>query len=159
MFLGIDVSKTTLDVALFKDERKPRHKVFANTAAGHQQVLGWLSDNGAAQPVHACLEATGTYEAAALALHEAGHTVSMVNPARCTLRPDYPLTHQDRQGRCPNHGPVLPNGGRPFGHLPYRRSARSKRWCAGSTCLLEMQTTEKNRLAAGPASGEVSTSP
>ena len=32
--------------------------------------------------VHACLEATGTYaEGVALALHGAGHTVSIVNPA------------------------------------------------------------------------------
>jgi transposase len=33
--------------------------------------------------VHACLEATGEYGAAlALALYEAGHQVSIVNPAR-----------------------------------------------------------------------------
>lgn len=84
MFLGIDVSKTTLDAALLSEDhqtRKPRHKVFANSAQGHQQLLAWLTDNGA-PVVHACLEATGTWaDAVALALHEAGHIVSLVNPA------------------------------------------------------------------------------
>lgn len=76
MFLGIDAAKATFDAALIKDEPKPRHKVFANTTAGHQQLLTWLNDHGARQ-IHACIEATGTYaEALALALHEAGHTVS-----------------------------------------------------------------------------------
>jgi transposase len=81
MFLGIDVSKNTLDAALLKEQGKPRHKVFANTATGHRQLLSWLNDNGAAK-VHACLEATGTWaNAVALALHESGHQVSLVNPA------------------------------------------------------------------------------
>jgi len=45
-------------------------------------MLTWLRKRKLAQ-VHACMEATGAYgEALALALHEAGHTVSVVNPAR-----------------------------------------------------------------------------
>ncbi len=82
MFLGIDIAKDTFDVALVKDQNKPRHRQFANTAAGHRQLLSWLSDHQVAT-VHACLEATGTYgEALALFLFEAGHRVSLVNPAR-----------------------------------------------------------------------------
>lgn len=82
MFLGIDVSKNSLDVALLHESRKPRHKVFVNDAAGHVELLAWLAEQGAAK-AHACLEATGTWaQAATLALHEAGHTVSLVNPAR-----------------------------------------------------------------------------
>lgn len=81
MFLGIDVSKNTLDAALLREQGKPRHKVFANTAAGHLQLLAWLRDLGA-EAAHVCLEATGTWaEAVSLALHEAGHQVSLVNPA------------------------------------------------------------------------------
>ncbi len=34
MFLGIDVSKNTLDVALLGESAKPRHKVFANNGVG-----------------------------------------------------------------------------------------------------------------------------
>jgi transposase len=80
--LGLDVSKNTLDAALLEPGKpKPQHKVFANTAAGHEQLLAWLQGKNALV-VHACLEATGTWaEDAALALHEAGHTVSLVNPA------------------------------------------------------------------------------
>ena len=81
MFVGIDVSKNSLDVALLKEQGKPRHKVFANSAAGHRQLLAWLYEQGA-PIVHACLEATGTWaDAVALSLHEAGHQVSLVNPA------------------------------------------------------------------------------
>ena len=82
MFLGIDVSKKTLDVALLGTHPKPQHKVFANDAAGHAELLSWLLDNHAVV-VHACLEATGTWaQEVALALHEVGHTVSVVNPAQ-----------------------------------------------------------------------------
>ena len=81
MFLGIDVSKRTLDGALLKEEGKPRHKVFANTPAGHRQLIAWLQQQGV-KVAHACLEATGTWvDAVALALHQAGHKVSLVNPA------------------------------------------------------------------------------
>ena len=88
MFLGIDVSKKTLDAVLLIDTiaikpraTKPRHKVFDNTSAGHQQLLAWLKSH-ASSPVHACLEATGTLgQAIALALHQTGHAVSVVNPA------------------------------------------------------------------------------
>jgi transposase len=51
MFLGIDVSKKTLDVALLSDHPKPRHKVFANDAAGHQELLNWLTKQEA-EAVH-----------------------------------------------------------------------------------------------------------
>ncbi len=83
MYLGLDVSKNTLDAALLEEGKaKPQHKVFANTAAGHEQLLAWLGSKSA-EPIHAALEATGTWaEAVALALHEAGHRVSLVNPAR-----------------------------------------------------------------------------
>ena len=82
MFLGIDVSKNTLDVALLGESAKPRHKVFANNAAGHLELLRWLEQQSAAA-VHACLEATGTWaDAVSRALHQAGHKVSLVNPAQ-----------------------------------------------------------------------------
>jgi len=83
MFVGIDVSKNTLDVALLQEGTagKARHKVFANSTAGHHQLLSWLQEQGVTV-AHACLEATGTWaDAVALALHEAGHQVSVVNPA------------------------------------------------------------------------------
>ncbi len=77
MFLGIDVSKKSLDVALIGDHPKPLHKVCTNDAAGHARLLAWLEQQSAST-VHACLEATGTWaQEVALALHEAGHLVSV----------------------------------------------------------------------------------
>jgi transposase len=78
--LGIDIAKATCDVALQCADGKVRHKSVANTARGHAELLAWVA-RYVSGPVHACLEATGTYgEAVALAVADAGHTVSIVNP-------------------------------------------------------------------------------
>ncbi|NCC33364.1 MAG: IS110 family transposase [Chloroflexia bacterium] len=79
--LGIDVAKATLAVVLLHATRTYR-KEFATTASGHASLLAWIAHHTSGQPVHAAMEATGVYgEAIALALHQAGHTVSVVNPA------------------------------------------------------------------------------
>ena len=78
---GIDVSKDTLDVSVIIGG-KPLGKQFANTEEGHRALIGWLRHRKLSQ-VHACLEATGRYSLGiALALHAAGHIVSIVNPAQ-----------------------------------------------------------------------------
>jgi transposase len=57
-------------------------KSVPNSVAGFKQLQTWLC-NRKAKNVHACLEATGGWsEDMALALCEAGHVVSLVNPAR-----------------------------------------------------------------------------
>jgi len=79
--LGIDIAKQKFDVALLLDG-KTKHKTCKNTAEGFEILMIWLEKQGI-QKVHACLEATGNYgEDLAVYLHEAGHTVSIVNPAR-----------------------------------------------------------------------------
>ena len=79
--LGIDVSKTTLDTS-FLAGTKPRSRSFANSPDGWRQLIAWLAKDEVRQ-VHACLEATGRHSLGiALALHEAGHVVSIVNPAQ-----------------------------------------------------------------------------
>ncbi|HSA67541.1 MAG TPA: IS110 family transposase [Methyloceanibacter sp.] len=78
--LGIDVSKAKLDCALALGA-KFRNKVFTNNSTGWTELSAWIAQH-ASGSVHACLEATGTYfEAVALRLADAGHTVSVVNPA------------------------------------------------------------------------------
>src|SRR5919206_3434922 len=80
-WLGVDIAKRKFDVAILWDGRK-RAKVFANEPAGWRQLCEWLRTLGLDQ-VHACLEATGRYgEGLAQALHEAGHRVSLINPAQ-----------------------------------------------------------------------------
>ena len=78
--LGIDIAKQKFDVALLLDG-KTKHKTCKNSADGFESLSLWLDKQGS-QKVHACLEATGNYgEDLAIYLHEAGHTVSLVNPA------------------------------------------------------------------------------
>ena len=79
--LGIDVAKDTLEVSVVAGG-KPLAKQFANTEQGFGLLIGWLAHRKIGR-VHACLEATGRYSlGVALALHAAGHVVSVVNPAQ-----------------------------------------------------------------------------
>jgi transposase len=80
--LGIDVAKAKLDTALRLPDGKFRSKVISNTPDGFRILSEWLKRHNA-DSVHACMEATGIYhESAAEFLADAGHTVSIVNPAQ-----------------------------------------------------------------------------
>lgn len=86
LFLGIDISKATFDVALLsggkRNGKSSKHAKFDNTPSGFEQFGQWLQEN-ALGPIHACLEATNIYgHGLATYLHEQGHPVSIVNPAR-----------------------------------------------------------------------------
>jgi transposase len=79
--LGIDIAKDTVAVALLSSKGLEQAS-FPNTPQGATKLLTWLTKRKVTR-VHACMEATGTYgEELALALYQAGHTVSVVNPAR-----------------------------------------------------------------------------
>lgn len=79
--LGFDIAMLKFNVCLLNTGGKLRHKVFANTAAGFEQLDAWLIKQGLPH-LHACMEATGAYgEALALHLHGASHHVSVINPA------------------------------------------------------------------------------
>jgi transposase len=80
-FLGIDVAKLKLDVALVGND-KTKTRQFDNSTAGFQALQAWLTSLHL-DKLHVCLEATGSYgEAVALFLHQAGYQVSVVNPCR-----------------------------------------------------------------------------
>ncbi len=79
--LGIDIAKETFVVVLVRDEQRSQGE-FSNDPAGYEQLGRWLNKRKA-KTVHACLEATGRYgDALAVWLHESGHGVSVINPAR-----------------------------------------------------------------------------
>lgn len=81
LYLGIDVSKETLDVCLL-GEKDSQETQMANTRKGFNQLHHWLQKRKASD-VHVCLEATGIYGLeVAQFLHEKGYRVSVVNPAR-----------------------------------------------------------------------------
>ncbi len=59
IFAGIDVSARELVVALWSGAAQEEIRTFANTAAGHQQLLRYLRRRH--HPVRVCLEASGNY--------------------------------------------------------------------------------------------------
>lgn len=76
-YVGIDVSKEKLDVWCSPQEQ---YRVFANTPAGHGELLQWLS---AWSDCRVVLEASGGYErAVTYALQEVGLNVALANPRR-----------------------------------------------------------------------------
>jgi transposase len=148
--LGIDISKSKFDLALLRDNGKFKHKVFPNTPAGFAQLSTWL-EKQKVQRAHACMEATGTYgEALATYLHDAGHVVSIVNPARIkayaqsrlsrtkTDRADATLIAQFCAERKPAGWQPLPGEVRDLQSLVRRLES-----------LLERHQMEVNRLEAG----------
>lgn len=79
-FIGIDVSKKTLDVAALIATGELRHHQFCNSHEGHTALFSWLKDFGVCRIV---LEATGSYhERLAQALDVLGAHFSIVNPAQ-----------------------------------------------------------------------------
>jgi len=82
-YLGVDVAKAKLDCMLLDGASgKRKSKVVPNSSAGFMQLLEWLDKQGAPNP-HVIMEPTGVYhEPAALALTDAGLTLSLVNPAQ-----------------------------------------------------------------------------
>ena len=89
-FVGIDVSRASLEVALIGSEKEVSTSQTApNTEDGFGALIGWLArqtDAGlekSPEQVRVCLEASGGYERpVARFLHERGLTVSVVNPRR-----------------------------------------------------------------------------
>ncbi|HEY0323911.1 MAG TPA: transposase [Pyrinomonadaceae bacterium] len=145
--LGIDISKLKFDVALLRAGGKFKHRVFPNTAAGFLQLSAWL-EKQKVERVHACLEATGTYsEAVATYLSDAGHVVSVINPAAIkaygqsrlsrtkTDKADASLIAQFCQERRPPQWQPLPAEIRKLQALVRRLDA-----------LIEMRQMEANRL-------------
>lgn len=82
-YLGVDVSKAKLDCMLLDSTTgKVKSKSIQNTNAGFKQLIEWLAEKKAPN-AHVIMEPTGVYhEPAALALTDAGLTLSLVNPAQ-----------------------------------------------------------------------------
>jgi transposase len=80
--VGIDVSKSKIDVTVLLGDKKSRYKIFDNNQKGFKELAEWLTQAGVTE-AHVCLEATGSYgEAIALFMYEQCYKVSVINPAR-----------------------------------------------------------------------------
>lgn len=147
--LGIDIAKLKFNVCLINPSGKPTHKVFANTADGFQQLTAGLIKQGTPL-VYACMEATGAYgEALALHRHEAGHQVSVINPAAIKACAGSRLsrTKTDRVdaeliARC-CQVPQPPAWTPPAAEVRHRQALVRR-----VESLVEMHTMESNRLEA-----------
>lgn len=81
MYLGIDVSKLTIDCCLILDGQNHQKK-FSNNPKGFQQLTDWLNFHHAPNTLHCCCEATGTYyEALAEYLHYR-YIITVENPRK-----------------------------------------------------------------------------
>lgn len=104
VYVGIDVSKASLEVALIEPEEeasvenvRASHTV-PNTEDGFGHLLDWLEKQTDAglekrpEQAHVCLEASGGYQRpVARFLHEHGLAVSVVNPQRTSAYADSQL--------------------------------------------------------------------
>lgn len=82
-WIGLDVSKDTIEVCVLRGNGKEHFKRFTNNESGYLKLLSWVQHLEPDAGVHFCLEATGSYSSGiALFLAEAEQTVSVLNPAR-----------------------------------------------------------------------------
>ncbi|MCE5238785.1 IS110 family transposase [bacterium] len=146
VFVGIDVSKASLDVAVLPGSRRTR---VGNDESGWRELIAWL---GAPADTLVVLEATGGYQnAAALALQEAGFAVVVMNPRpiRDHARSNNVLAKTDRldaaviadfaREKQPPVRPLPDAQARLLGALMDRRRQ-----------LVQMLAVEKNRLQQAP---------
>ncbi|MCS3856617.1 transposase [Salinibacter ruber] len=97
--VGIDVSKASLEVALFTTEEEiSASRTVPNTDDGFEQILDWIERQAdvnletAPGRIHVCLEASGGYQrSVARFMHEHGLTVSVLNPQRTSAYADSQL--------------------------------------------------------------------
>ena len=100
-FVGIDVSKKTLDAAALGDAGELEHRQFGNTQAGHAELGLWLKGFAACRIV---FEATGSYhQRLARALGLLGAHFSVVNPAQAS----YFVKSQQRRNKTDKADAVM----------------------------------------------------
>jgi transposase len=152
--VGIDVSKGKFNACFLLDATsRPQHGAFTSDAAGHVKFLLWLDRVAGTHSVHLCLEETGCYgQALAKLLNDAGHHVSLVNPALIKSyagslnvrtkndRVDAQIIAQYTLERSPKRWTPLPAQHQALRELHRRREQ-----------LLAMQLEEKNHLEASPS--------
>jgi len=154
--VGIDVAKATLAIVLLRPDGKRRNKACANTPIGHRELLQWLT-RYADGPAHVGLEATGIYhEAVALALHDAGHRVTVINPSAIAA---YAKSQLQRAKTDPTDAATIADYVRtqtPPAWTPAPRDLRQlQALLRRLEALHDMRTQELNRLEATLEAGPV----
>lgn len=145
LYVGIDVSKDTLDVAILPTGR---HFVVCNDEAGIDELLGGVEDPN--EPVLVVLEASGGYERPlAAAIAAAGIAVAVVNPrqTRDFARATGKLAKTDRldaKALARFAEAVRPEPRA----LPEEEAQEFRAILARRRQLIQMMSAEKNRLGS-----------
>jgi transposase len=149
--LGIDIAKAKFDVALLTKDGKIRRKSCANSPTGFTELARWLARHGA-PAVHASLEATGTYgDALAHYLYDAGHVVSVLNPAVTHAYAASPLARAKTDRIDAELIARYTATQQPAPWTPAPREVRELQALIRRLDALQgMKTQESNRLEAGP---------
>jgi transposase len=148
--LGIDIAKAKFHVSLLWPDGRRRRKACPNTVAGCAELVAWLTRHGAGR-VHAGLEATGTYgDLLATTLVDAGHQVSVLNPA---IMHHYAKSRLARAKTDAVDADAIADyvaKEHPPAWTPLPREVRELQALVRRLdALLGMQTDERNRLQAG----------
>lgn len=154
--LGIDIAKAKFVVVLRTADGKRRRKSCPNTTVGFAELAAWLQRQHVTH-VHACLEATGTYgDALAVWLHDAGHRVSVVNPAVIHGYARAQLVRSKTDAIDADLIAHFTATQQPPAWTPPAREIRELQALVRRLdALYEMHTQETNRLAAGVPSAAV----
>ena len=147
VFLGIDVAKAKLNVCLRLANGKHRSKVISNDQAGFEQLAAWMNKLHSG-PVHACMEATNVYwQPLACHLFDAGHTVSVINPAQIKAFAHACLSRNKTDEVDAHLIAEFAASQRPAAWQPEPRPVRLLRALADRrNALLQMHNQEENRL-------------
>src|SRR5260221_11123871 len=148
--VGIDVSKDTLDANCARGQRK-QGRTFANSPDGWKLMQTWLKAMGSKQ-AHVCMEATGRHSlGVALALHDAGHVVSVVNPAQIR---DFARTKLGRNKTDKIDAALIREYGELFKPEPWRPpSPAMRRLCELQTMragIIRSRAEGEKRKGSGP---------
>jgi transposase len=148
-YLGIDIAKNTFEACLLNGT-KAGHGSFANAPAGFAKLDRWLKKRKV-ERVHACLEATGRYsEGVAEHLHAAGHTVSVINPARLKSYAGATLTRTKTDQTDAALLAEFCRNQQPAAWTPPAAERRELRALVRRReSLLELRQREANRLSSG----------
>ena len=80
VYIGIDVSKKTLDACLSRNDQKHVKSQFNNTPQGYKKLEKWFKGSTHSS-LHVCVEATGIYDLGICEfLYKKGYKISRMNP-------------------------------------------------------------------------------
>jgi len=149
-YVGIDVSKDTLDCHLMHGGRRQYREV-GNTKDGFRRIHKWLKKQCGRERPHVCLEATGQYsDGVAEHLYDLHYPVSVVNPTQ-PKRFAQSMMRRNKTDKadaqvlalfCQATSPAL--WAPPPAHVQELRATTRR-----LDSLKEMRQQERNRLGAG----------